>query len=297
MKIFDCFMYFDEDMILDLRLNILDKYVDYFVIVESKYTHSGKKKNLNFDINKFTNFKNKIIYKVFENSPKEIVEIKETDSEKDKEKNKIMNAVYRELYQRNYLNEGILEADDNDFILISDIDEIPNLENLEFQNLNSKIIMFKQDMFYYKFNLKLPGKDWIGSRGCKKKHLKSPQWLRDIKEKKYNFYRIDAWFSKNKYMNINIINNGGWHFTNVKTPEDIEYKFKSYLHHNEFDKGNLRVSDIKKLIDSKKSIYDLSLDKRLNKIGGGKDLIKVSYDGLPDYIINNFNKYKEWIEI
>ena len=77
MKIFDCFMYFDEDMILDLRLNILDKYVDYFVIVESKYTHSGKKKNLNFDVNKFTNFKNKIIYKVFENSPKEIVEIKE----------------------------------------------------------------------------------------------------------------------------------------------------------------------------------------------------------------------------
>ena len=297
MKIFDCFMYFDEDMILDLRLNILDKYVDYFVIVESKYTHSGKKKNLNFDINKFNNYKNKIIYKVFENSPKEIVEIKETDSETVKEKNKIMNAVYRELYQRNYLKEGILEADDNDFILISDIDEIPNLENLEFQNLNAKIIMFKQDMFYYKFNLKLPGKDWIGSRGCKKKHLESPQWLRDIKVKKYNFYRIDAWFSKNKYMNINIINNGGWHFTNVKTPEDIEYKFKSYLHHNEFDKENLTVSDIKKMIDSKKSIYDLTLDKRLNKIGGGKDLIKVSYDGLPDYIINNFNKYKEWIEI
>ena len=98
-------------------------------------------------------------------------------------------------------------------------------------------------------------------------------------------------------MNINIINNGGWHFTNVKTPEDIEYKFKSYLHHNEFDKENLTVSDIKKMIDSKKSIYDLTLDKRLNKIGGGKDLIKVSYDGLPDYIINNFNKYKEWIEI
>ena len=297
MKIFDCFMYFDEDMILDLRLNILDKYVDYFVIVESKYTHSGKKKNLNFDINKFTNFKNKIIYKVFENSPKEIVEIKEIDSEKDKEKNKIMNAVYRELYQRNYLNEGILEADDNDFILISDIDEIPNLKNIEIQNLNAKITMFKQDMFYYKFNLKLPGKDWIGSRGCKKKHLKSPQWLRDIKVKKYKFFRVDAWFSKNKYMNINIINNGGWHFTNVKTPEDIEYKFKSYLHHNEFDKENLTVSDIKKMIDSKKSIYDLTLDKRLNKIGGGKNLIKVPYDGLPDYIINNFNKYKEWIEI
>ena len=235
MKIFDCFMYFDEDMILDLRLNILDKYVDYFVIVESKYTHSGKKKNLNFDINKFNNYKNKIIYKVFENSPKEIVEIKETDSEKVKEKNKIMNAVYRELYQRNYLKEGILEADDNDFILISDIDEIPNLKNIEIQNLNAKITMFKQDMFYYKFNLKLPGKDWIGSRGCKKKHLKSPQWLRDIKVKKYKFFRVDAWFSKNKYMNINIINNGGWHFTNVKTPEDIEYKFKSYLHHNEFD--------------------------------------------------------------
>ena len=49
MKIFDCFMYFDEDLILDLRLNILDKYVDYFVIVESVFTHRGEKRKLLFN--------------------------------------------------------------------------------------------------------------------------------------------------------------------------------------------------------------------------------------------------------
>ena len=62
MKIYDCFIYFNEDLLLDLRFNYLDKFVDQFVIVESTYTHSGKKRKLNFDIQKFSKFKNKITY-------------------------------------------------------------------------------------------------------------------------------------------------------------------------------------------------------------------------------------------
>ena len=60
MKIFDCFMYFDEDLVLDLRLNLLDDQVDYFVIVESKFNHKGEKRELKFDIDRYQKFKKKI---------------------------------------------------------------------------------------------------------------------------------------------------------------------------------------------------------------------------------------------
>ena len=79
MKIFDCFMYFDEEVVLDLRLNTLDKYVDYFVIVESKFTHRGEQRNLKFNHKKFEKFKNKIIYKVFTNPPERIESINDDD--------------------------------------------------------------------------------------------------------------------------------------------------------------------------------------------------------------------------
>ena len=64
MRIFDCFMYYNEDVVLELRLNYLDKFVDYFVIVESTFNHRGEKKKLNFNIEKFLKFKkkNKIFY-------------------------------------------------------------------------------------------------------------------------------------------------------------------------------------------------------------------------------------------
>ena len=72
MKIFDCFMYFDEELVLDLRLNFLDEYIDYFVIVESKYTHKGEKRKLKFNHKKFEKFKHKIIYLVFDKEPSDI---------------------------------------------------------------------------------------------------------------------------------------------------------------------------------------------------------------------------------
>ena len=59
MKIFDCFMYYNEDIILDLRLNYLNKFIDFFVIVESLYNHKGEKKNLNFNIKNYQKFKKK----------------------------------------------------------------------------------------------------------------------------------------------------------------------------------------------------------------------------------------------
>ena len=117
-------MYFDEEMILDLRLNILDKYVDYFVIVESIFTHKGDKRNLQFNLKRFEKFKRKIIYLKYDKLPDKIEEIFEKDSEGEKSRKFIFNAAYRENGQRNFIINGLKEADDNDIILISDVDEI-----------------------------------------------------------------------------------------------------------------------------------------------------------------------------
>ena len=182
---------------------------------------------------------------------------------------------------------GLEKANKDDLILVSDVDEIPNLENLDFNKINQKIILFKQEMFYYKFNLKLPNLIWTGTKGCKKKYLKSPQWLRNIKVKNYPFYRLDTFFSKTRYSNIKFINNGGWHFTNLKSPKDIKHKLKSYLHHREFDINPLSIEEIENLIENKKAIYDLTIDKRVQKIGDGNKLEKYDINKLPSYINNN----------
>ena len=296
MKIFDCFMYFDEDTVLELRLNVLDKFIDYFVIVESTFTHKGDERKLKFDIKKFSKFKDKIIYLVYDIEPKNIEKILESDDETKKSIKYIYNAAYRENGQRNFISNGLKDAQPNDIIMISDVDEIPNLENFDYQNFNEKIIIFKQDMFYYKFNLKMPNLIWSGTKGCRKKDLLTPQWLRNVKDRKYSFYRLDAYFSKTKYMDIAFVNNGGWHFSNLKTAKEIEYKLRSYLHHREFDANPISSDKIAEIMKNKIAIYDLTSDKRKKKFGEGEKLEKYSMDKLPKFLNENQKKYKEWID-
>jgi beta-1,4-mannosyl-glycoprotein beta-1,4-N-acetylglucosaminyltransferase len=296
MKIFDCFMYFDEEQILDLRLNVLNEYVDYFVIIESIYNHKGEKRDLLFNKKKFQKFNDKIIYLIYNKIPELVESINDSDHEKEKDRKYIMNALYRENEQRNFISEGLINADKNDLILISDVDEIPKLSSLNLNNIKNEIILFKQDMFYYKYNLTLPNYKWTGTKAVKKKRLISPQWLRNIKDRKYSFYRIDTLISDKKYMNIKIINDGGWHFSNIKSPEMIEHKLRSYLHHREFDQVSLSVNEIDNLVKKKQAIYDLRVDKRTNKVGNGLILENFEINKLPNYIKDNYDKYKDWID-
>ena len=296
MKIFDCFMYFDEEVVLDLRLNTLDRYVDYFVIVESTFTHRGDRRNLKFDHKKFEKFKDKIIYLTFDKEPDGIEAVYENDNEGEKSRKYILNAAKRENGQRDYIVNGLQKASSEDLILISDVDEIPNLEEINLDNLKEKILMFQQDMFYYKFDLKLPNMVWSGTKGCRKKDLLSPQWLRNIKDKKYSLFRLDIIFSKIKYNNIKFIKNGGWHFSNIKSPKEIEHKLKSYLHHREFDEEPLSLDQIDGIIKNKQAIYDLKVDKTVNKVGTGSKLVNYSFDKLPIYLKENKENYKEWLD-
>ena len=289
-------MFFDEEMLLDLRLNILDKFVDKFVIVESSYTHSGKEKKLIFDINKYSKFKKKINYIVLKDPPKGIEEINNNDSKGEISRKEILNALKRENLQRDTIFNGLTDADKNDWIIISDLDEIPDLSNVNFNNIKNKIIFFKQKVFYYKLNLELKNLRWIGTKACRKKHLKSPQWLRNLKDKIYPKWRVDILFSEKKYSDIFFIENGGWHFSFVKKPEDIEKKLKSYLHHREYDIDPVGVDKIKNLINSKSVIYDHRVDQTQYKFGGGQKLEKIDLDFLPRYISSNKEKYLDWLE-
>ncbi len=289
-------MFFDEEMLLDLRLNILDKFVDKFVIVESSYTHSGKEKKLIFDINKYSKFKKKINYIVLKDHPKGIEEINNNDSDGEISRKEILNALKRENLQRDTIFNGLNDADKNDWIVISDLDEIPDLSNINFNNIKNKLIFFKQKVFYYKLNLELKTLRWIGTKACRKKHLKSPQWLRNLKDKIYPKWRVDILFSEKKYNDIFFIENGGWHFSFVKKPEDIEKKLKSYLHHREYDIDPLGIDKNKNLINSKSVIYDHRVDQTQYKFGGGQKLEKTDLEFLPGYIRSNKDKYLDWLE-
>jgi len=295
MKIFDCTNYFNEDVIYGLRLEILDKYVDKFIVAESLYSHSGQRKKLNFDINKYPKFKSKIHYIVVENEPQDLIKLDGLPYD-HAQGMKRMNSLKRIRQQYDVLREGIKDAQNDDLIILSDCDEIPNLENLN--KVNSKqIIIFKQLLFYYKFDLYHNAMTWYGSKGCLKKDLLTFNWLRNIKNKTYNFWRIDTFFSKNKYMNVKIIENGGWHFTNIKSPEDIHMKLSNYGEHNEFEMSDIDLAKMSKLVKEKKVYFNHNVDKsNPNKYSYGHELVKINKNLLPKFLVDNYLKFKDWFE-
>ena len=296
MNIYDCFMYFDEDMLLDLRLNVLNDHVKKFIISEATYTHNGSPKKLNFDVNKFRKFKDKIEYIIVDKQPSSIFQLTENENAEERGKKLILNGMARDYFQRESLKRGLVETSDDDLILISDLDEIPNLKNLEFSKIKNNIIIFEQKMFYYKLNLHYKNFKWFGTKGTKKKNLISPQWIRNIKNKKYPWWRLDVIISKEKYSKILFVEDGGWHFTCIRTPEDLEKKMLNFAHHYEFEDSGLKVKDLEKLMKEKKVMYAHNLDKRENKWSGGANLEKIENFQLPDYIKKNLNKFHKWLD-
>tara|TARA_B100001057_G_scaffold369075_1_gene372670 strand:- start:549 stop:1409 length:861 start_codon:yes stop_codon:yes gene_type:complete len=285
-------MYFDEDLLLDLRLNVLNDHVKKFVITESTFLHSGKEKKLKFDYKNFNKFKDKIIYIVVDTPPLGIQTIDRSDTTAIKNKKILDNSLKRENNQRNRLINGLDDVLEDDLILSSDLDEIPNLLNFKFKN---KITLFEQKVFYYKFNLMQPNFNWMGTRACKKKQLKGFQWLRNIKSKSYPGWRLDTFFSKKRYMNIDIVKNGGWHFTSIKKPKDIFYKLSNFMHHLEFEYSGLSLKDMEKMVEEKKILYDHGVKQEDNKYTGRQSLVKINNLILPEYIRQNLNKYKDWL--
>jgi len=279
---------------LEIRFNILNEFVHKFIVVESLYSHSGKKKKLNFDINNYPKFKDKIIYLVIDKEPQNL--IRHDSNLKQHEKR--INSLKRIDLSYDYMQKGIEQASEEDLIILSDNDEIPNLNAELFKKTNKNIIIFKQLFFYYKFNLLYDRMSWFGSKACKKKYLKSFSWLRHIKNKSYPFWRFDTYFSKLKNINLQIVEDGGWHFTNVKTPEELFIKMKNFGHHDEFDVSGLNIEDIRKKIKDKKVFYNHLADQSAkNKWTFDYELKKIKEKLLPEYLIKNKNNYKEWFDL
>jgi len=269
MKIFDCCIYLDEDFLLDLRFNILNDFVDYFVIVESNRTWQNNKKNFNFNIKNFEKFSHKIIYIKVEDMP---------EGE---------NPWLRENFQRNCITRGLLTANNEDLIIISDADEIPKPEKIINFDLKKKYGVFEQKQFYYKLNLFNESNPvWRGSKACIKKYLKSPQWLRELKIKKRPFWRLDK-------INLNYtIENGGWHFCNLKTPDQLLFKYKNlceykdnYAFFNSINEKFLNTQNIEQNIKNQKDII------------GRNDVFKRQDidNSYPKYILDNINIFQNWI--
>ena len=269
MKIYDCFSYLDEDLLLDLRFNILNEYVDYFVVIEGNKTWQNNIKPFKFKINKFEKFKDKIIYIPVENMPGGD------------------NPYVRENFQRNTIVEGIKGSNEDDLIIISDLDEIPNPKKIKSFNKSMKYAVFEQMHFYYKINLQSQlNPKWYGSRICIKKYLKSPQWLRELKFKRRPFWRLD------KIRLNNIIEDGGWHFCNLKSPKELLYKYKNlcetndpYVFKEKIDEKYLDVNQIEKKISD-----------GLDIIGRKDSFKKIELScKFPKFILDNKKNLKDWI--
>ena len=293
MKLFDCTTFYSEHLMMDIRFNILNEKVHKFVVVESKFSHSGQEKKLNFDIENYKKFKDKIIYLVIENEPENLLKIEKTN---DSAGIKRSNSLKRIEQSYEVLQKGINEAEENDLILLSDNDEIPNLESIKFKNSKKDILIFRQLFFYYKFNLLNDTMFWYGTKACKKKKLISMPWLRNIKNKKYPLWRLDTFFSNKKYTSLDIVEDGGWHFTNLKSPEDLLEKMKNFGHHNEFDKSGLGLEDIRKKIEKHELFYDHTLDQsNPKKWNSDYKLKKTELNILPKYIRENISNLKDWL--
>ncbi len=270
MKLIDCFMYFDEDLMLDLRLNILNENVDKFIIAEATRDHAGNEKKLNFNLKNFSKFENKIQYLVVDDVPINV---------KSKKKNWSANH-WRDQHQRNAMARGFENCDDEDLIMISDIDEIPDPKKMSEFKIQNKYACFMQKNFQSKLNLlNVTDKYWMGTKICQKKFLRSPQWLRDIKTKKRPFWK----FYKPKTPQL--ILDGGWHFSFLKKPKDIAKKIISYSH-QEFNKDEfINEKKIEKRIENKQDLFNRNIKYE-----------KIEIDSsFPKYIFDNKTMYKDWI--
>tara|TARA_B000000532_G_scaffold235911_1_gene221750 strand:+ start:4 stop:813 length:810 start_codon:yes stop_codon:yes gene_type:complete len=265
-KKIDCITFFDNNFMFDFRYNVMKNYVDKFVICESLYDHRNNKKGVNFDPEK-----------KYINDP----QILHIVVEKPFPKN--TNAWQNQAIQRDYIIKKLNFAEDNDFIFFSDPDEILNPEVLKNFDLKKKYGIFLQRFFNYKFNIFNPYESpWEGTKVCKKKNLKSIDFMREKVRKKnlrYKFYRFD------KEKNIQIFENAGWHFNNVMSPEKISKKLKTFAH-NEFSSEEFSsVETIRNKINAKVDLFNRNEKYEVVRID----------EGFPKYLLDNLLKFRDYI--
>jgi len=263
-QIVDCITFFDNNFMFDIRYNILKNYVDYFVICESKYNHKGFKKDKNFFFRDYFDQKKIKYFFLEEPFPKN------------------NNPWQNQAIQREFLLKNLNFIDQEDYVFFSDPDEIPNPNILKNFNLKKKYGIFLQNCFNYKFNLfNKYESPWEGTRVVKKKYLKSIDFMRQkiLKKNLKKFYKF------NIEKNIEIIENGGWHFNNIMSANKISIKLKTFAHSEFSDSRYSSIEVIKSKIKSKKDLFER-----------GHTYKKIKFDKkFPQFLIKNKKKYKKYI--
>lgn len=236
--IYDCFLYYDEDMLLELRLNTLYDHVDKFVIVESLFTFTGKRRDkLCFDIEKFSRFRDKIIYVINDAVPR--IHQHEFQSNSSLVKAGESDPWENETVARNAIMRGLTEARDSDIIIVSDVDEIPRPEALKQFSARHLCTTLYQNFYNFKFNVQVLNEDG-SARLCKLpkmttfRHLKGffqgqPELLRNVKRKGTPI-RDSWWRWKLLKLRTRIVTDAGWHFSWVMDDERISEKMATISH-------------------------------------------------------------------
>ena len=264
-KVYDCLTFFDENLLVNSRFEILKDVVDYFIVCESNYDHIGKKKKINFEL-KNKEFKNKVRHIIIEENFPNLNDPWSTES-----------------YQREKIFDGLYDIEDNDFIMYSDSDEIPNPDMIKDIKLKKKYGIFMQKFFVYKINVfNKHESPWEGTRICRKRDFKNFTYMR----KKINSKNLKKPFWKINYdKSIQLINEGGWHFNNLYTPEAISNKLKTFQH-EKFKKDEYSSIDIiKKKISALEDLFG-----RNHKY----ETVNINSE-YPDYIKNNIHLFKDFI--
>ena len=255
-------MFFNENDLLEIRLNELNNVVDYFVILESQYTFTKKDKPFNLDLKRFEKFKHKIIYiqdKDFIRSP---------------------NPWDTEKYQRNKLIEGVnlpylpISASNEDLIILSDLDEIPKSSKiieafyLIYKN-NQKYIKFNLKNYHYALNNKMTEPNNLLGPGCtKRKNINTMQDLRKI----------------NEYI---LLEDSGWHYSFVNSLENIINKMQAYSHQEVNKSPNNELKFIKERIETGHGHF----------VNSGEifKIVKLNSKNCPKYVLKNKKKYDKLI--
>lgn len=264
-KIIDCVTFFEENYIFELRYHVLKDVVDTFVVCESTLDHRGRKKELNF-IHKDGYDQSKIRYVVLDHS---------ISDQNDPWHNQAI--------QRDYMLQQLGFVDPEDYVFFSDPDEIPNPAILQNFCLHKKYGIFLQACFNYKFNLFNPHESpWEGTRVCKKKHLKSIDFMRQhvrVKNLRYGSLRLD------KERSIELFDHAGWHFNNIADKRYISKKLKTYAH-SEFSGDEFASPDV---IEEK-------IHKQVDLFGRGHTYRKVDLDHtFPLYLQQCRDKYGDFV--
>ncbi len=282
-KVFDCFPFYNELDLLEIRLNVLNDVVDYFVLSESTRTFTGKPKPLYFEENKdrFKKFAHKIRHVIVDDS--------EYDSNID--------VWQREFDQKNSVFRGISDCKDDDFVIVSDVDEIikPDLISKFVVNNSNSIAIIKQPCFYYYLNCQST-EVFDKAKMAKFKHIKSPQQLRAYpKFSRHNsnklVHTLFKWYGSIrkricvKFGSCVICEDGGWHFTYMKSPEEISDKITDFSH-TEYNLDKFTsIGSIQSRMKSFKDPYDRGYQLKIIEID----------NSFPEYIVNNQKKYSHII--